>query len=187
MRGNARVWLHRAKCTVCTTTVRLLRKVAGGRERKNMHQHEGESSRGRSGGVCMPYKYKPLSFIIIISCLLEYCKQHPPLLDECSQQQYTFVNTLVQENKVHPRDRRSTNTMSSSGNTNTKAPSIAGDQEPPKSKDMEEDNNNNKNGKVEDAEDDAASDQHMEIAEDELNSRPALHFTSDEVNYLIFR
>jgi WD40 repeat protein len=77
--------------------------------------------------------------------------------------------------------------MSSSGNTNPKGPSIAGDQEPPNSKIMEKDNNNNKNGKVDDAEDDAASDQHMEIAEEGLNKLPSLYLTSDEVNYLIFR
>jgi hypothetical protein len=76
--------------------------------------------------------------------------------------------------------------MASSGNP--RGTSIAGEQEPRKSTSNGNPEDNHFNEKYDDAEDDAVSisDQQMTTAE-ERSEQPALHLTSDEVNYLIFR
>jgi hypothetical protein len=69
-----------------------------------------------------------------------------------------------------------------------KGQSIAGEQEPQTTTAIANPEDNHFNEKYDDAEDDAVStsDQQM-MTEEERSGQPALHLTSDEVNYLIFR
>jgi hypothetical protein len=80
--------------------------------------------------------------------------------------------------------------MASSGNP--KGSSIAGEQHEPRIATTATNGNpedNHFNEKYDDAEDDAVSisDQKVTTTVEERSDQPALHLTSDEVNYLIFR